>query len=266
MINATGWNSMVADLRAIKGGDFQPILLDQAGQLLKLCIKYTPAASAAKIRQQVKTKNSRVDQKGGAKLTKNVRPGSANNVWLIDDSTWDRCNWPKTKDKYSIEGSLTKPQKIIDGRTLHLISSNRHWSVTRWARYKAMEALLESNKTDEKKAVKSRGLTKQTWLQIADALGINISDDVPQYVKGANTFKGNAAPTVGTAVQTTEAASFYVDISNASKILTGSNVDGAAILQRAMNARAKAFQFDLERGVFENIAQRAKRYPGIFTT
>jgi hypothetical protein len=42
-------------------------------------------------------------------------------------------------------------------------------------------------------------------------------------------------------------------------------LNGYGILKGAVGDRLKAFQIEMEKGVFNDLATRAKRYPGIFT-
>lgn len=249
---------MLNELKSISGDSLQSIVTSETGKVLALCIKYTPAQKAARIRRTVKTKNSRVSIQGGDKYTENVTEGKEGRSWIVDESTWDKCNWGKGR-KSNVQGRTEKPSKA--GLIPHAIASNRHWSNRRWAKVLAMRALLEANKIDPKKAVKSRGLTKSTWLQIAKELGIDL--DVPRYVEGTNTFRGKPTPIVGEGRKDSASEHFAIVITNASKILTGSRVDGRRILQRALDARVSAFRTELKTGVFNDIEMRARRYPGV---
>jgi len=262
-IDTTPVAEMIRGLQQIEGGDFEPIMRNVVGSVIALCVKWTPAAKASSIRKSVKVKNSRVNFKGGDKYSENIQPGKTGSAWLVDESTWDQCKWGKGNKK-GVQGSTTKPTHAAGGRVFHLIASNRRWSDKRWAKVMEMQALLVSNRIDPEAAVKSRGLSKLTWVQIADSLGIQL-DDVPDYVRNAGTFRGKPAPVLGIGQRVQESAGVYFDISNLSRILSGERVDGAAMLQRAINTRYKAFMTDMKHGVFDNIEARARRYPGIFT-
>jgi len=92
-------------------------------------------------------KNSRIDISGGQKLTRNVLR-DVGRVWMIDESTWGKCNWGKANKKgelsSKIQGSTRAPSKLIKGgRSIHLIGPNRHWSDKRWAMENALEMLLQ---------------------------------------------------------------------------------------------------------------------------
>jgi hypothetical protein len=263
-IDASGWNSFVADLSKISGREQRDVIRSEGGRVLERCIEYTPPQrkdqGVPKALRGLWKNNSQVEFQG-AKLTHNK---AGNKVWLLDQSTWDQCNWPKTKKRDNVTGSVIAPTNVTEGgRSFHIMSAGRKWGRERYGRYLILEALLKEKQVDSKTAIKAVGLTKSSWLQIANALGINVK--APDWVRNATTFHGKAPPLLGSGVEVNEAAAFYIDLMNLSKILQSGRVDGTAIFQRAISARVKAFMIDLEKGVFGNLDQRAKRYPGIFT-
>ena len=98
-------------------------------------------------------------------------------------------------------------------------------------------------------------------MQIADDLGLDIG--APAFVRNARPTNGNTYKN-GIAKKFLEVAASYIEISNDNFIVV-KKLDGWGILQRAINIRRTAFAIEMEKGVFENVALRAKRYPGIFT-
>jgi len=264
-INATNFNAAVAALSDISGASIEKALRVQTAKVLAACIRYTPERSEKQILKSVATRNSRIEIKGGPKLTFNVGEGSENRGWLMDESTWGQCNWGKGK-KSNVQGSTQPPRKVNAGRSLHEISANRHWSNKRWATLNRMMTLLQASKISPEVALKSKGLTKATWYQIVSALAMEGEvSGIPKRLKNVGTFSGNPAPQVGSGRSEIEANGAKIVISNASRVLTKSkSVNGWAILQRAMDARLSAFKNELKQGVFDDPVKRAKRYPGIF--
>lgn len=105
----------------------------------------------------------------------------------------------------------------------------------------------------------SYGLSVRSWLDIGDKLGVPVKPPG----KGAN-----ARPSDGktydnaSAEEAVQGESFYIDIANSSPVTIAR--EGEAVLQSAINASIKQFGIDLRTGVFEDIALRAKRWPGVF--
>lgn len=268
------FESMVANLTQISGKEYEPVLRDQVGQLMGVCIRYTHSANVESITKSVKwLANHRADVEGGPKLT----IGKNGKHWLLDSSTWDSQNWSRSK---KATGSKQLKGKNVHGMTFHQMNrTDRHWSAGRWARYQSMLARIGDSKLEKEmlaKAAKSRGLTKDTWQQIANDAGTGDRTQAPGYVRNAGTFRGAPAPKIGSATTTTNENGCFIDIANASRLLVkgpsghfrGSrdSLGGFLILQRAISTRATAFQHELENGVFNDIEGRTKRYPGIFTT
>lgn len=246
----------------------KPVIRALTAKVLSKAISLTPAAKEESIIRSLNHKNSRIGIKGGPKLTKNVQEGTGGKVWLISESTWTKCNWGR-KNKNGelsdkIQGSTQLPKKLPGGLAIHLIASNRRHNDRRWALYLELEARLKEDQISKETALKSRGLTKSTWLQIAKALGIDLKN-VGELATEATTFRGKAVPLVGSGVELAEAAAFYIDIANSSSVLTRSrNVDGNRILQRAIEFQYNRFLKDLDNAIFEDLKRRSRRWPGVF--
>jgi hypothetical protein len=107
----------------------------------------------------------------------------------------------------------------------------------------------------------ARGLSKQSWLHVASALGKTIS--VPAYVTNAN-YKGQQYPIDGESSEEGVSKNYALTIINSSPIVQ--KAGGQFALLSAMRGRASYFRRNLAHGVFDSIATRAKKYPGIFTS
>jgi hypothetical protein len=273
--DASGFLGMCAGLAQFSGKEMEPILVDQIGQLMGVCIRYTHGATRESIAQGVRFKNSRYDIPGGPKVSLGIRKG---NDWFLESSTWEKSSWQrtsKTTGGTNASGS-SKPPKMFGRNTAHLMNGNRRWSDERWARFQMIKSMMAEIEQKPAEAAKSRGLSKLTWQQIADAIGAGDKTKAPGYVRNAKTFKGKQVPEIGTAQAYIEAAAFYIEIRNESEILTKGPsprfkgprqaLDGFQILQKAMDTRVSAYEHDLTRGTFKNLATSAQRYPGIFTS
>ena len=216
-----GFRKMVDDLSSMSGKLFEDVLVDQAGALLKVCLRLTPAARASTIVKRMSNKNDYVQFPSGHVIALWKKSGDAE--MFLDFTTWD--------------GRGKAPRGQGSGLTWHQMNDpKRRWSDKRWARYQAYKAELANYQKDPKAALRSRGIAKQTWLQIADDLGVDIN--APAFVRNARPQNGKTYKN-GVARKFLEVAASYIEISNDNFIVV-KKLDGWGILQRAMNIRMRA--------------------------
>ena len=266
---------MLRDLEKISGRDFKDVLLSQTAALLKFCITKTKAAERAGIQARAlrlakkgstgidhyrtKKGSERFGFPGGEVISFSGRSGHEGHVSFLDRSTFR-------------PGKGRKQPRIIAGKSWHDMRSRR-WSNERWAKYQELLAQAEGVRaltakevggTDAvKRALASRGLAKHSWFQIAEAAGITQLVNVPGYVRNAKPQDGKTYQN-GTAHMALEAVAAYIEVSNDYPNVVRMN--GQALLNYAISARVKAFERDVENGVFRDLKVRAERYPGIFVS
>ena len=274
-IDTSGFVAMTQGLAKLSGKSFEDALAPQVGRLMQTCIDYTHAANKQSIMTSVIYKNSRFKD-DGVSVSQNYKPGKGGRIWMIEESTWGKSSWQRknaTTGKTNASGSTHAP-KYFGTKTAHLMNGNRRWSNERWARYQAIVALMATRQIKYEDALRSQGLAKKSWYDIAVVLGVDAFCKTTNYVKSAGTFRGGPAPQMSSGSKVTEGDSLYYELINFSKTLTagigssvkkgGGSLDGAEILQRAMNARAAAFEHDLQYATSGKIVNWASRYPGIF--
>lgn len=241
-VNTTGFRAMCEGLAQFSGKSFSEVIIDQVGALLKVCMRLTPAASAENIVKRVSRANNHIEFSSGHTISLWKK---ADSIMFLDDSTWNKKG---------------KAPAMTNGKTWHDMT-HRHWSDERWARYQAYDRQANELRKDPKEAKKARGLSKQSWLQIAQDLGLTL--DAPAYVTNARPSNGKTYKN-GVARKFLEVAAAYIEITNDNPIVVR-KLDGWGVLNRALSIRRRAFEIDCAKGVFSDIATRAKRYPGIFT-
>jgi len=241
-IDASNFFHLVLDLSEISGKTFEEIIIDQVAALMKVCIRLTHSAKVESIGRHVDFMNRSVRMTGGGPLF-SVNKGRER-------------EWLRTEDKKFYEV--------------------KNWMVPGpvWAKALILKKKMEEDGVDLKTAIKARGASKKTWYDIAVALGLGEKVGAPGYVKNAGKFRGGSLPQVGFAEKLMEVAAFYIEVRNdslllrngASKYFRGrkETLDGYKILQSAIEQRRAAFRRDLEKGVFDDVSLRAKRYPGVF--
>lgn len=251
VLDTHGFTAYLEELMRLSGKSWEDVLLNQAAALLKICLRRTPAATAAGIVKRVSSHNNHIE----------FEDGSVISFWKKADATMflDTSNFrppgPKAKKQ-------TRAPLLVNGKSWHQVDSGgRRWSDARWARYKGYEAAAKTKRLDLKAAKGARGLSKQSWLQIAAELGLG-DLGAPGYVKNAVPSNGKTYRN-GTARKVMEAAAFYIDLMNDHPLVV-KKLNGAQMLQGAIDTRLKAFDHEMSKGVFDDIETRAKRYPGLF--
>lgn len=117
----------------------------------------------------------------------------------------------------------------------------------------AVQAQIKASITRRKAA---RGLSKKSWQQAAQSLGIDIA--VPAYVAKATTPKGDY-PENATGSEKTEGRGFFIEVTN-SRTYSPSVVDS---IRAAMRGRTNFFKKNMKLGVFQKTSEIAAKYPGL---
>jgi hypothetical protein len=123
------------------------------------------------------------------------------------------------------------------------------------------QAIRKKRADDLAKKLHARGLAKQSWVLIANKLGIPIR--APQYVLRAVATTGR---TYYEDVSTTEHYDDRkIEISIENNQPTINAIGGSGILEMAIAGRVKFYFQNLSHGVFMSLDKIAKKYPGIVT-
>ena len=249
-IDTRGIEALLKELSRTSGRTYEHVLKDQTERILETAARYTHSATTTDIKARHQFRVDRAfntwpNRKGGRQLPEisinsGRRGGDKGKVWLRD----------KSED---------------GGTKFFVMNRNKRWSNDRWGRYQALEEQRKQARDEEiknglKRAMASRGLQKRSWQDIADALGLRIK--IPAYASRAVSRSGRRYVNGTGTIQRSGTALSYLLINSAPILIT--RMDGAKILQRAINTRLKAFQIETEKGVFNDLAARAKRYPGIY--
>lgn len=159
--------------------------------------------------------------------------------------------------------SLTKAASVTG---IEVDWLNREWITYNGKRYnltwtypaELWQQLVDHRERDLAYRLGARGLSKKTWLQIADRLNIILSK-VPNYVRKATWGNRNPVLGDGAAEITGKGVSFILKNISDTVIYTG----GAAKIAAAVAGRTKFFNENLSRGVFDDVKQIAAKYPGV---
>lgn len=250
---------MVRELSFLSGKPFEGVLLDQAATVLRNCLKHTAAASVASVVKRASKAFNHVEFEDGRIIS----------FWKKADATMFldvRCFKPRAGDPV--------PRTFKNGMVWHNTAHRMPDPI--WVNYQAHEdatrtkgfkrGLKKKRAADLQTAKDAIGTAKQSWLQAAQDLGLDAAAiAAPGYVANARPSTGQTYKN-GTARRIFEQVAAYIDLRNDNPLLTHFHrPSGEEIMAASIAARVTAFDDDVARGVFEDFAARAKRYPGIFT-
>jgi hypothetical protein len=149
----------------------------------------------------------------------------------------------------------------------------RGWRVSSYvwsAAVAANDARLAYIKAQIPARLKARYLGLQSWVQIGDAMGIDLNSVPPktknikiQDARDALDRKGKRYRN-GTSFEGENAGRYSLTITNDSPVEV--NKEGQARLSAALDRRAKAFENNVKHKVFDDMKARMARYPGMFVT
>jgi hypothetical protein len=164
----------------------------------------------------------------------------------------------KSEDHYY----LTKDWMTLDGKK-YLIQGTgtqghmNHYPDALWGRIQAVQTASSAFRLQKKLA--SRGLAKQSWANLALALGGSI--DVPGWVMTAN-YNGAQYPHDVSFSEDKANGKYGLTIVNSSPIVGAAG--GLGALLGSMQAEVGYFRQNMAHGFYTTLARRAAKYPGIF--
>lgn len=249
-IDASAFYAMCKDLARMSGNDIKPIIKAQAGALIEVCIRETVKQSGRAVERRIEAKNRRFEIPGQVVVTRNKKDGK----WWM-------------QDKSNLRSGYKGARPELRG-TFAYHDMDKHWSDRRWGRFVMIKAMMQESLITKKEHGKMIALRAASWLQCAEDIGIGTQIKAQDAVRNAITLKRKKAPKMGRGSEVAEKDAYCIELNNSSNLLVKAvdGIDGAKILEGAFRIRSAAFSRDLKKGTFADIEQRAKRYPGVFTT
>ena len=257
----TSYNRLLGDIVNIggTGTNVDAVVRGEVGHLLETCIRYTPGARAQVIEQRVTYRERR---------QYSVYSGGYTGKDAKAQPTFVLQSQQNTKAWYVTPAESNGRAKPRHGRNAgqawhQMNNPDRHWRDELWQDYQREEAdrLADyaAHLAQEVRAAQgARGLTAQSWWQIADMLGIDIR--VAGYIRRAAPSNGKTYQNGAGHLETVEGAVTYV-LENFMPILVRG--DGRGIIQRAMATREGAFDIAVKKGLFDDLTFVAKHYPAL---
>jgi hypothetical protein len=257
-----GFKKMIQELSAMSGRTFDHVIQLEAARILKRIISKSPASGV--------TQSRKIPLKQKAEM---VRSGSnrsfkfATGEIIFTHPAWDRrimldySNW----NDFSQRKSAKRPF-IRRGRSMHDMSGGRKWSDQRWQRYRELEhQIAVKNAEAAKRIPKTKGVARQSWLQSARDLNLDMEIIKPSSFvrKAVQLSRTQFTNSKGTKIETK--TNFALEFQNSYPQFQNGGYS-SAVINGAIKGRIKAFNIDMEKGVFEDVKRRAKRYKGVFIT
>lgn len=237
--NLTSFCQEVA--RNTPGVRYWDAMLFEVGKVLEGCVRLT-LGNKFKIARSVEAKNRTLNE-SGSKRSPIIYVTKAGLIWFAD--------YPGPGYEGVAEG-----RKTGTGKTFHPMSEFFHYGQPRWTRYQ--QSLLDlKNKQIEVRMVMGRAA--QSWVQIADSLGVRIN--VPGYVRDAVPFKGKKHVNgFSRTIRTMNGA--LLEMQNVNPVLLGT-IDGGRILRTSILGREKYFRHGISEAYINDVKTIAHRYDGL---
>lgn len=247
VIDTSNFTSYTRELSRLSGTSLMTVMLGEVAKVLERAIELTTQANFEKIKRSVEFKNRTLPATGETygKHTPIIYVTKSGVIWFYDDV-----------GPYG--GRAKGPRNVGKSKTFHPMTEFFRYSDTRWGKYKGFLEQLKAKQIVVKDVL---GRAGQSWLQCAQALGVDGEVNCPAYVRNAPPFKKSYFN--GTGAKGTTATGIFVEIRNNAPILLGT-MNGAAILQKAINLRYGNFLNKVRYATFEDFAKAAKAYPSFF--
>lgn len=227
--------------RHTPGVRFWDAMLHEVGKVLEGCVRLT-LGDKWKITRSVEAKNRTLNEPG-SKRSPIIYVTKAGLIWFAD--------YPGFGNEFVAAGRRTG-----SGKTFHPMSEFFRYGNPRWVRYQGFLDQLK-NKQIEVRMVMGRAA--QSWVQIAEALGISIN--VPGYVRNATPFKGGKRIS-GFSRKIRSVNGAIIEMTNTNPVLLGT-IDGNRVLQTSINGRLKYFRHGVTEGYLADVRATAARYQGL---
>ncbi len=269
-MDAAEFNKLPTAFRAIAGAAgaaARDVLRGEAGVILKGCIALTSVSSIPKSEKRSNLRFLRGLELTGRNpgvpvtISAGVKRGSEFGRVHLRTSNG---HWRRTHDAVfrPVGGQPNNKRK----------KAGDHYSKPEWLIVRsAIDAVRGGIVSAREAGRKSIGLARQSWIQIADTLGVRLED-----VRGGSVFgktvsaaaisRSRAAmPSNGRTYQnglgTEQRTSYQTILTLLNRYPNGVKIGMDATLRSVLQSRIRFFERNLELGVFNSIAQTARAYP-----
>lgn len=258
-LDSSGFRRAIGGLAQFTGASVRHIIRAEAGSILKACVGDTKVATVADAEAGGRARAFYSITAGGqastayGKLTINSGRRGGIPGWM----------WHRTPGrKFQTAGLMNVNTGSFRWANIHftdaVFNAMRQGAAAATA---ALQRLLPA-------ARGSIGLARQSWVQIADDAGIHLEAVPGGRTSAAAIAKARRAiastgvrHSNGAAREYVENKTFVLELING--LPYGRKIQLDSILAKNINGRARFFEENLSRGVFDSIAKIARAYPGL---
>lgn len=267
-VRSQGFRDMCIDLARMSGRDYRDVLRSEAASSIKLAALQSPIASKADIEKQVRERAGRKWDTASGEWSVNLHK-HAGRVWF-----WDRDGGLSRAERAAgpLRPGEADRRQIVSRGGFYLVfdagpSRGHHVPDPVWLDYVSSRDLrLQVIRERAREIIRRRGTERLAWLQMTDAMQIDIKTVAPTRSVREDIARGSAVRGRqyhhGTARETTDVFRLSIVVENSSPVAV--KRWGQRRIEDAMRRRRRAFEISMKKGLFENLTLRAKRYPGIF--
>lgn len=259
-MDTAGFRRAIGGLLQFSGQSLRPILRAEAGSILKACAGQTKVAPMDQIELNERGRTLRalgLTSKQGSRVS--INQGIRGQFGKV----WRQTGYHRTT------GDRAGQRGVQQTHAAGFKPLWRHYGDEAWAEIRdAVSRFRQALRTRVPAAKKSQGLSRQSWVQIADSAGIRLETVAGGGISAAGIAKARAAlASNGLAYQNGQAReyldnkAFVIELING--LPWGRKMQLDQILIRNINARARYFEQNLARGVFDQLSTIARRYPGL---
>lgn len=254
---------MARELAGASGRPYEYVLRLETASIIKICALNARIASLAKIKEAMIRR-----------ISGTFREPNGSSIIVINQRRDKGRTWFayfENKEGGS-RGSGRAGIRNVGAYMIFDAGPSDGWHVpdTVWHDYLALCGYREEAlKRGLKERQRARGLQRLSWLQIGDALGVDLNTVSPSgslqeaLARRARPANGRTYRN-GVATVYVSAAGFSITVRNSSPLAIKNQ--GQRQLDRAVHQRLRGFEIAWEKGVHNDFKLRAKRWRGIFVS
>lgn len=236
-------------------------------RILEGCIRRTKMATAKFIRARFKAKGNSARLPGmSMSVNSGIRGGVEGRVWYGEDPSVSTSATPKQR------AALQRRAKR-GGKVWTIMENTAGPARTPGAgmlrRFQALDSFRQADVKGRIRglldaALRARGLARNSWLQIAQKLGITLNNIAGgQQVSAARPSSGASYQPGSGSARYEGPKQLYYELAN-SYPFSRFKIPAASIFSQAIQGELGYFRNNLRHGVFSDLQSIAKKYKGIF--
>lgn len=262
-------------LVAATGRNGEEITRAFAARILKRWAGRTKVTTEAQINRRARSRTAKAlnlqkadANPAGLTINNGARGGHQGEVWVRTSRyASDAARDQRSAAGYSRGGNFRQAGLIVGSNSFSFTPSWYHWRSAQWREINYLAGEYAQRLAARLRAgLKSIGLARQSVVQIADSLGIDLAAVPGSGISAAGLAKARAAIASngqkylnGQGAAYRNASRFFIELTNSFPKNVRMGMD--AVLAGVIAGEVKYYEKNLEHGVFFSAAQTARAYP-----